>query len=626
MVGTARAVTQSGFGKVAAGALVAFGLWAGLAQGVRAEGTVTAHGIATLGSLKYDAGFAHLAYVNPDAPKGGEIAEWTSGGFDNFNPYTLEGRAAALSSAPHESLFTGTADTVSEAYCLLCETIEYPESRDWVIFTLRDGITFSDGTPMTPEDVVFSYETFRDHGLSSFRGVLEQQVAGAEVLDGARVKFTFKPDYPRRDIIQTAGGIPVFSKAQFARDGISLDKASDTPLIGTGPYMFGSARDNRSVTWARNPNYWGADLPINRGRNNFDAIRIEYFGDYNSAFEAFKAGDYTFRNEASSIQWATGYDFPAAQNGQVKKVALPDGNIASGQGFLLNLRRPQLQDIRVREALGLAFNFEWSNKTLFYGIYARVNSIWDNSELAASGKPEGEELALLEPLAADLPEGILTDAAVVSPVSGEKQFDRKNLRRAGELLDAAGWAVGSDGMRRNAAGETLRIEFLNDSQTFDRVINPFVENLRQIGVDAVHTRVDDSQYENQRRSHDFDVITGHVGQDYIPGAGLQQYFGSASGGDVFNAMGLANGAVDKLIRKVEEAQTKDELMPRVHALDRALRALRFWVPQWFKAEHTVAYYDMFEHPANLPPYSLGELDFWWYNAENAEKLKAAGAF
>lgn len=626
MVSTARAVTQSGFGKVAGGALVAFGLWAALAQGLRAEETVTAHGIATLGSLKYAADFDHLDYVNPDAPKGGEIAEWTAGGFDNFNPYTLEGRAAALSSAPHESLFTGTSDTVSEAYCLLCETIEYPESRDWVIFTLREGVTFSDGTPMTAEDVVFSYETFRDHGLSSFRGVLEQQVVGAEVLDGSRVKFTFRPDYPRRDIIQTAGGIPVFSKAQFMRDGISLDKSSDTPLIGTGPYMFGSARDNRSVTWVRNPNYWGADLPINRGRNNFDAIRIEYFGDYNSAFEAFKAGDYTFRNEASSIQWATGYDFPAVQSGQVKKVALPDGNIASGQGFLLNLRRPHLQDIRVREALGLAFNFEWSNATLFYGIYSRVNSIWDNSELAASGKPEGEELALLQPLAADLPDGILTEDAVVSPVSGEKQLDRKNLRRAGELLDEAGWAVGSDGMRRNAAGETLRIEFLNDSQTFDRVINPFVENLRQIGVDAVHTRVDDSQYENQRRSHDFDVITGHLGQDYIPGAGLQQYFGSASVGDVFNAMGLANPAVDKLIRKVEEAQTKAELLPRVHALDRALRAMHFWVPQWFKAEHTVAYYDMFEHPANLPPYSLGELDFWWYNAENAEKLKAAGAF
>ena len=612
--------------RTGAGLLLAAALWVGLTGIGRAEDTLTASAISTLGDLKYAADFIHLDYVNPDAPKGGEISEWTAGGFDNFNPYTLEGRAAALASAPHESMLTGTADTVGEAYCLLCESFEYPESRDWVIFTLREGITFSDGTPMTPEDVVFSYEQLRDKGLSSFRNVVAQQIASVEALDERRLKYTFTADYPRRDIIQAAGGLPVFSKAQFERDRISLDRASDVPLIGSGPYMFDAARDNRSVTWKRNPDYWGEDLPINKGRNNFDRIRIEYFGDYNSAFEAFKAGQYTFRNEASSIFWATGYDFPAMTRGHVRKAELHNGNIASGQAYLINLRRPDLQDIRVREALQLAFNFEWSNTTLFYGLYERVNSIWENSELEATGTPTPEELALLEPLAGDLPEGVLTDPAVDAPVSSEKQIDRGNLRRAGELLDAAGWEVGSDGLRRNAAGKTLRVEILNDSQTFDRVINPYVENLRRIGVDAVHERVDDSQYENQRRAHDFDLITSHVGQDFIPGADLQQYFGSASVGDVFNAMGLANPAIDKLIRLVEEAQTRDELVPRVHALDRALRALRFWVPQWYKDTHTVAYYDMYEHPENLPPYALGELDFWWYNAEKAEKLKAAGAF
>ena len=612
--------------RTGAGLLLAAALWVGLTGIGRAEDTLTASAISTLGDLKYAADFTHLDYVNPDAPKGGEISEWTAGGFDNFNPYTLEGRAAALASAPHESMLTGTADTVGEAYCLLCESFEYPESRDWVIFTLREDITFSDGPPMTPEDVVFSYDQLREKGRSSFRNVVAQQIASVEALDERRVKYTFTANYPRRDIIQAAGGLPVFSKAQFARDGISLDRASDVPLIGSGPYMFDAARDNRSVTWKRNPDYWGEDLPINKGRNNFDRIRIEYFGDYNSAFEAFKAGQYTFRNEASSIFWATGYDFPAMTRGHVKKAELHNGNTASGQAYLINLRRPDLQDIRVREALQLAFNFEWSNTTLFYGLYERVNSIWENSELEATGTPTPEELALLEPLAGDLPEGLLTDPAVDAPVSGEKQIDRGNLRRAGELLDAAGWEVGSDGLRRNAAGKTLRVEILNDSQTFDRVINPYVENLRRIGVDAVHERVDDSQYENQRRAHDFDLITSHVGQDFIPGADLQQYFGSASVGDVFNAMGLANPAIDKLIRLVEEAQTRDELVPRVHALDRALRALRFWVPQWYKDTHTVAYYDMYEHPENLPPYSLGELDFWWYNAEKAEKLKAAGAF
>ncbi|PCD78181.1 extracellular solute-binding protein [Pseudothioclava arenosa] len=602
------------------------GLWLGLTQAGRAEDTIVAHGVATLGTLSYSPDFTHLAYVNPEAPKGGEISEWTSGGFDNFNPYTLEGRAAAWASAAHESLLTGTADTVGEAYCLLCESVEYPASKDWAIFTLREGIRFSDGTLATTDDVVFSYETFRDFGLSSFRAVLAQQVASVEKLDDRRVKFTFQPGYPRRDIIQAAGGLPLLSRAQFERDKISLDKASDVPLIGTGPYKFGASKDGRSVSWVRNPDYWGEDLPINRGRNNFDTVRIEYFGDYNSAFEAFKAGAYTFRNEASSIQWATGYDFPAFTKGLVQKVELPSGDVASGQAFLINLRHPHLQDIRLREALGLAFNFEWSNATLFYGLYSRVNSIWENSYLAASGTPSAEELAILEPLAADLPDGILSDEAVMAPVSSADQFDRKNLRRAGKLLDEAGWSVGNDGLRRNAAGEVLRITILNDSQTFDRVINPFVENLRRIGIDAVHERVDDAQYENRRRSHDFDLITSHVGQDLLPGADLQQYFGSASVGDVFNAMGLANPAVDKMIRLVEEANTREELVPRVHALDRALRALRFWVPQWYKASHTVAYYDMFEHPEVLPPYALGETDFWWYNAEKAEKLKQAGAF
>ncbi len=606
--------------------LLALGLWAGLAAQLRAEETLTASAISTLGDLKYAEGFAHLDYVNPAAPKGGEISEWTSGGFDNFNPYTIEGRAAALASAPHESLLTGTADTVGEYYCLLCESFEYPASKDWVIFTLREGIRFSDGTPMTADDVLFSYETFRDKGLSSYRAVVAQQITAATVLDARRIRFDFVPGYPRRDIIQAAGGLSVLSRAQFERDGIDLAKPSNVALIGSGPYMFEAARDGRSVVWKRNPDYWGAVLPINIGRNNFDRLRVEYYGDYQAAFEGFKAGSYTFRNEASSIIWATGYDFPALQKGYVVKAELPSGDVANGQAFALNLRREKLQDIRVRQALGLMFNFEWSNETLFSGLYSRIHSVWENSGLAATGTPGAEELALLQPLAADLPAGVLSDPAVMAPASGARQLDRANMRRAAQLLDAAGWAVGADGVRRNAGGETLRIEILNDSQTFDRVINPYVENLRALGVDASMVRVDDAQYETRRRNHDYDMISAHFGQDLLPGAGLQQYFGSDSVGDVFNAAGLANPAIDKLIRLVEEAQDRAELTPRVQALDRALRALHFWVPQWFKASHTVAYYDMFEHPETLPPYALGEMDFWWYNAEKGEKLKAAGAF
>lgn len=586
--------------------------------------TITAHGVSIFGDPRLPPDFAHLAYVNPDAPKGGEISEWQAGGFDSYNPFTIKGRAAALSSIMLESLLTGTADEVGAAYCLLCESIEYPESRDWVIFTLRPEARFSDGSPVTAADVLFSYEQLRDRGLSSFRAVITQQVAAAEMLDERRIRFTFTPDYPRRDVIQSVGGLPIFSRADFEHHQRDLGESSNIPYIGSGPYLFDSADIGRRVVYRRNPDYWGANLPINRGRSNFDRIRIEYFGDYDSAFEAFKAGEYSFRNEASSIIWATRYDFPAATGGHVTRETLPNGNVASGQSWAINLRRPDFQDPRVREAIGLMFNFEWANASLFYGLYTRVNSFWDNSGLAASGPTPPEERAILEPLAADLPEGILEAEAVTAPVSGERQLDRGNLRKAAALLDAAGWPVGPDGLRRKD-GRTLRLEILNDSQTFDRVLNPYVENLRALGVDARQTRVDDAQYTDRERRHDFDMISAQLGQDLIPGAGLQQYFGSASTGDVFNAMGLANPAIDRLVSLVEAATTQEELTVRVRALDRALRALRFWVPQWYKAEHTVAYWDMFGHPETLPPYALGELDFWWYDADKAAKLKQAGA-
>ncbi len=589
-----------------------------------AEDVRTAHGISTFGDLKYGPD-APLDYVNLDAPKGGEISEWAFGGFDTMNPYTIKGRAAALSTVMLEGLMEGTADEVGAAYCLLCDTIEYPEDRSWVIFTLRPEAQFSDGSPVTAADVQFSYETFLAKGLSSFRAVLAQQVESAEVLDERRIKFSFKADYPKRDLIQSVGGLPVFSKADFEAKGRDLEATSLDPFLGSGPYLFDRMDVGTRIIYRRNPDYWGRDLPKNRGRHNFDRIRIEYFGDYDAAFEGFKGGAYTFRNEASSLIWATRYDFPALLNGWVKKDELANGNVASGQAYIINLRREKFQDPRVREAIALMFNFEWSNASLFYGLYERVNSFWENSELEATGLPSPEELAILEPLADLLPPGVLDQEPVMAPVSGERQLDRKNLRRASALLDEAGWAVGNDGIRRNEKGETLRVEMLNDSQTFDRVFNPFIENLRALGVDATLNRVDDAQMTNRTRSHDFDILTGHLGQDLIPGSELLQVFGSESTGDAFNLMGLQSEAVDQIITQIIAAQSSEEIKVGARALDRVLRAYRFWVPQWYKDTHTVAYYDMFEHPEALPPYALGELDFWWYNAEKAAKLKAAGA-
>ncbi|MDB6178837.1 extracellular solute-binding protein [Paracoccus sp. Z330] len=591
------------------------------------EKTITAHGIGVFDDLKLPADFDHLPYVNPQAPKGGEMSEAipNSTGFDNYNPFTFRGRAAVLSSSMLESILTGTADEVGAAYCLLCESLEYPEDRDWVIFHLRPEARFSDGTPLTAHDVLFSYETLRDKGLSSFRVVIGQQVAKAEVIDDHAIKFIFTPDYPRRDVIQSVGSLPVFSRKDFADNNRDLEAPMDKALIGSGPYMFDSADINRKVVYRRNPDYWGKDLPINRGRHNFDRIRFEYFSDYDAAFEAFKAGEYAFRREVSSIIWATRYDFPALEKGWVIKETLPDGQIASGQAWVLNMRRPDWQDIRVRQAIGLMFNFEWSNDALFYGLYDRVDSFWDNSHLEATGTPDEGEVALLEPLAADLPEGILTDEVATAPMSGKRQLDRANQRKASQLLDAAGWTVADDGKRRNSEGRQLALEILNDSQTFDRVINPLVQNLQALGVDARNVRVDNAEYENRKRSHDFDLISDHLGQDEIPGSGLQQYFGSANVGDVFNPMGLANPAIDALISKVEAAATPEELTTRVHALDRALRSLHFWIPQWFNANHLVAYYDQYGRPETMPPYALGEMDFWWYDAEKGKALRDAGA-
>lgn len=589
---------------------------------------IKTHGISTFGAVELPADYPHLRYVNPDAPKGGEISLAGQGSFDSYNPFTHRGRAPEISTIMLERLMEPVADEKDAAYCLLCETLEYPESRDWVIFNLRPQARFSDGTPLTAHDVLFSFELLRDKGLSSYRTGIAQMVEKAEVLDDYRIKFYFKDDYPRRDVIRQVGGHIVFSRADFEKNKRDIEQSSAIPYLGSGPYVFDDADMGRRITVRRNPEYWGRDLPINQGRHNFDRIRYEYFADYDSAFEAFKAGVYTFRNEVSSIHWATRYDFPAISSGAVVKETLPDGRVATGQAWVFNLRREKFQDIRVREAISLMFNFEWSNETLFYGFNTRLNSFWDNSDLAATGTPSEAELALLEPLAADLPEGILTEEAVMQPVSdtgGRGGLDRANLRRASRLLDEAGWNSGADGMRRNDRGEVLQVEFMNANQSLDRVINPFVQNLRALGVDAINARVDSSELTTRTRSHDYDIVTDFLGQGFYIGGGAQQYFGSENVNDVFNSMGLANPAIDKLIRKGLDTNSEDEMRHIVSATDRALRSLRFWIPQWYRNEYSLAYYDMYAHPEVIPPYDLGLLDFWWHDADKAEKLKASGA-
>ena len=596
------------------------------AMSLRADEAITkTHGFNFFGELKYPADYKYLDYVNPDAPKGGEISIWTMGTFDSFNPYTRKGRAGALASAPFESLLEGTSDEVGTSYGLLAETLEYPEDQSWVIFNMRPEARFSDGTPVTADDVAFTYELFLNEGLASYRAILGQIVTGVEILGPHRVKYSFADDASRRDAIPIVGGLPVKSKAWFEKTGAKLDESRMEPAIGSGPYVLDSYDINKRITYKRNPDYWGNDLPFNKGRANFDTIRVEYFADSNAAFEGFKSGAYTFRQENSSKSWATAYDFPALDEGHVIKTLLPDGGMATGQSYVMNLRRDKFDDIRVRQAVGLLFNFEWSNESLFYGQYARINSFWENSELAAAGMPSDAELALLEPIADLLPAGVIDGEAVMAPVSGNRTLDRKNLRKASALLDEAGWTVGDDGLRRNAAGETLTIEIIEDSPTFDRVHLPFIDNLKAAGIDAIYSRIDPAQMTDRSRNYDFDMMVDQFPMSLEPSSGLKQYFGSETADQsVFNSMGLKSEAVDTLIEHVMNAQNKAELATSVKALDRTLRAYYFWVPQWFNDAYRVAYWDMYEHPETLPPFALGNLDFWWHNAEKAADLKAKG--
>ena len=596
------------------------------AMSLRADEAITkTHGFNFFGELKYPADYKHLDYVNPDAPKGGEISIWTMGTFDSFNPYTRKGRAGALASAPFESLLDGTSDEVGTSYGLLAETLEYPEDQSWVIFNMRPEARFSDGTPVTAEDVAFTYELFLNEGLASYRAILGQIVTGVEILGPHRIKYLFADDASRRDAIPIVGGLPVKSKAWFEKTGAKLDESRMEPAIGSGPYVLESYDINKRITYTRNPDYWGKDLPFNKGRGNFDTIRIEYFADSNAAFEGFKSGAYTFRQENSSKSWATAYDFPALDEGHVIKTLLPDGGMATGQSYVMNLRRDKFDDIRVRQAVGLLFNFEWSNESLFYGQYARINSFWENSELAAEGMPSEAELALLKPIADLLPAGVIDGEAVVAPVSGNRTLDRKNLRKASALLDEVGWTVSNDGLRRNAAGETLTIEIIEDSPTFDRVHLPFIDNLKAAGIDAIYSRIDPAQMTDRSRNYDFDMMVEQFPMSLEPSSGLKQYFGSETADQsVFNSMGLKSEAVDALIEHVVNAQNKADLATSVKALDRTLRAYYFWVPQWFNNTYRVAYWNMYEHPETLPPFALGNLDFWWYNAEKAADLKAKG--
>lgn len=605
---------------------------------VMAEGKmIVSHGYSFYGDLTYPADFKHFDYVNPDAPKGGEISLGTLGTFDSMNPYSRKGRGGALSTIMYESLLgegnnsePAPADVYGESYGLLAERLEYPEGKDWVIFYMRPEARFSDGSPVTAHDIAFSHNLLLDQGLKSYADAVRKRIPKVEVIDDHTIKFHFTPGISRRSLIDQVGGVPAWSKAWFDKTGARLDESRLMTSPGSGPYMIDSIDVNRRIVYKRNPDYWGKDLPINVGRHNFDAIRVEYFGDENAAFEAFKAGEYTFRREGNSRQWASAYDFPKVSTGAVVKQELHDGSPATPAGIVFNLGRDVFKDKRVREAVALGFNFEWTNESLQFGLFKPRASFTQGTELMAGGPPVDDELAFLKSLGDVVPPEVLSAPARVPHTSDSKRLlDRKNLRQAMKLLDQAGWAVGDDGKRRNAAGAPLRLTFLLNSAgsaTLSAIVENFMSNLENMGIEAVLEAVDASQYTLRERDRDYDMVYDSYGAFLGTGTGLMQRYGSETAAfSLFNPAGLASPMVDAIIDASLNAQSAAEEKTTLMALDRALRYEFFMIPTWYNDNHWVAYYDQYEYPENLPDFALGYLDFWWYNQDKADALRAAGA-
>ena len=612
-------------------------VWGGAAQADESATMIKSHGYSFYGDLSYPADFPHFNYVNPDAPKGGEIAISTLGTFDSMNPYSRKGRGGVLSSMMYESLLgSGTgnepapADVYAEYYCLLCETVEYPETKDWVIFRMRPNARFSTGDPVTAHDIAFSHNLLLDQGLKSYADAVRQRIPKVEVIDDLTIKFYFTEGISRRSLIDQVGFVPAWSKKWYEETGSRLDESRLETSPGSGPYMIEDVDVNRRIVYARNPDYWGNDLPFNVGRNNFDRIRVEYFGDENSAFEAFKSGEYTFRNEGNSKQWATAYDFPKAKDGFVKLESISDGSPPTPSGIVFNLGRETLQDKRVREAVSLAFNFEWTNESLQYGLFKQRASFTQDTPLMATGVPVGAELELLQGLGDVIAPELLRNEVRMPHTSGAARLlDRRNARAASKLLDDADWAVGDDGKRRNAAGELLKLTFLlnsSGSATLSAVVENFMSNLEAFGIEAVLEKVDSSQYTSRERDRDYDLVYDQYAAFLGTGTGLMQRYGSeAAEFSLFNPAGLASPMVDAIIDASLTAETREEEQAAMIALDRALRHEFIMIPAWYNDVYWTAYYDQYGHPEEQSAYALGYLDFWWYDAEKAEKLRSSDA-
>jgi len=577
------------------------------------------HGLSAFGDLKYKADFAHFEYVNPGARKGGRLSQMGVAGrltFDSFNNFILKGDAAQGLELLFDSLMVRATDEPDSVYGLVARSAELAADGKSLIFRLRPEARFADGSRLTAEDVKFSFDTLKQKGHPQYRISL-RDVVSCDIVDPQTVQYVFQGEQTR-DLPVLVAELPVLSKAYYGTR--NFEETTLDPPLGSGPYTIGDFRQGTFVTYKRRNDYWAKDLPVNRGRFNFDEVRYEYVRDRTAGLESFTAGAYDLLEEFTARDWVTAYDVPQVRDGRIKRLTLSDENPSGAQGFFLNTRRAKFGDVRVRRALDLAFDYEWMNKNLFYGLYTRTASYFENSDLKASGPPSPPELALLEPFRAKLPAEVF-GPPYQPPVSDGSGMDRKHLQQAARLLAEAGWQL-KDGKLTNKAGEVLEIEFLIDEPTFERVLTPYIGTLRAIGIQASIRRVDSAQYERRVKSFDFDVVTQRFVMRLTPGIELKSYFGSeqAAMDGSFNLAGIRDPVVDALVGKVLEAKSREELKVATRALDRVLRAGHYWVPHWYKAAHNIAVWDKFSWPNVKPKYDRG-IDTWWFDPEKASKLR-----
>ncbi len=629
----------------AATALAASGLLPGLARALEATPAQPAdpqpplkgsqepsppesHGLSSFGDLGYPADFKHFRYVNPDAPKGGTVTmqiSTTRGNqafdtFDTLNIWVLKGNGAAGMTLTVDSLMARALDEPDALYGLVAKSVSMSEDGLEQTFRLRPEARFSDGSRLTADDVAFSFNMLRAKGHPLISQAI-RMMDGARAMDEGTLVVRYAQGRPR-SLPLTVAALPIFSKAWFS--GRDFEAATLEAPLGSGPYAVERFEQGRFVAFARRPDYWAKDLPVNVGINNFDRIRFEYFRDRDVAFEGFKGGLITFREEFTSRIWARGYDFPAIKDGKVIREVIPDETPSGSQGWFMNTRRPAFADMRVRQALGQLFDFEWTNTNLMFGAYRRTTSFFENSEMAATGTPGPAELALLEPFRGKVPEAVF-GPAYLPPVTDGSGQDRALLRKADALLREAGCKRQNNALLR-PDGQPFTVEFLDFSEALEPHTGSLIKNMKLLGIAATFRSVDPAQYQRRTDSFDYDIISRRFALPNTPGDELEVMYSSrtASVPGSSNIAGIQDPVVDALLAAALGARDRPSLVAACRALDRVLRAGHYWIPMWTKPEHWLAYWDMFGKPPVKPKYDRGAPGTWWYDEAKAQRIGKAG--